>query len=164
VTTQWLDRIEIEGEQWPLSLCGMPAPLPRPYPRGLVIEFESPHTGLSRGSLARWSMRGDRLYLAGLEAHGWIGESGPPEIVQEQYPGGPTIRRVDFQTRDFGLRDVFGSHEPVWANWVTTELRVAWSRATFYHTSWKTFCARWRVLTVVCGHVVGDRIEPGETR
>ena len=164
MTTQWLDRIEIEGEQWPLSLCGMPAPLPRPFPRGLVIEFESPHTGLSRGSLARWRMRGDRLYLAGLEAHGWIGESGPPEIVQEQYPGGPTIRRVDFQTRDFGLRDVFGSHEPVWANWVTTELRVAWSRATFYHTSWKTFCARWRVLTVVCGHVVGDRIEPGETR
>ena len=27
-----------------------------------------------------------------------------------------------------------------------------------------TFCARWRVLTVVCGHVVGDRIELGETR
>ncbi len=164
MTTQWLDRIEIDGEEWPLSLCGMPEPLPRPYPRGLFIEFEYPHTGLYRGYLARWGLREHRLYLTNLEAHGWIGEGGPPEIVREEYPGGWIGRRINCQTRDFGLRDVFGSDEPVWATWVTMELRVAWSRATFEHTSWKTFCARWRVLTIVCGHVVGDRIEPGETR
>jgi hypothetical protein len=164
VTTQWYDRIEIDGEQWPLSLRGMPEPLPRPLPGGRVVEFEYPHTGLYRGYLAQWSLRGKRLYLADLEAYGRIEESGPPEIVWEEYPGGRISRRIGSQARDFGLRDVFGSDEPVWATWVTAELRVAWSRATFEHTSWKTFCARWRVLTVESGLVVGDRVERGETR
>ncbi len=163
MTTQWLDTIEINGERWPLSFQGMPEPLPRPYPGGLVIEFEYPHTGLYRGHLAHWSVRGGRLYLAGLEAHGWIGKTGPPETVRQEYPGGPVIRHVHSRTRDFGLEDVFGSDEPVWATWVTTELRVAWSRATFRHTSWRTFCSRWLVLTVEDGLITGDRIEPGET-
>jgi len=164
MTTQWPDSITIDGEQWPVGLRGMPEPLPRPYPRGLVIEFEYPHTGLYRGYLARWGLHGSRLYLEALEAHGWIGETGPPETLRELHPGGPMIRHIDFRPRDFTLEDVFGSPEPVWASWVTTELRVASSRATYRHTSWKTFCSRWRVLTVENGVVVRDRIEPGETR
>jgi len=164
MTTQWLDSITLDGEKWPLGLRGMPEPLPKPNPRGLVIEFEYPHTGLYRGYLAHWTVCEGRLYLAALEAHGWIGASGPPETVRELYPGGPAIRHIELNTRDFGLQDVFGGREPVWADWVTTELRVAYDRASFQHTSWKTFCARWRVLTVENGLIVGDRIEPGESR
>ena len=164
MTTQWPDSIMIDGERWPLSLRGMPEPLPQPYPRGLVIEFESPHTGLNRGYLARWGLRGNRLYLEDLEAHGWIGETGPPETLHELHPGVPMIRHVHLTTRDFTLEDVFGSPEPVWASWVTTELRVAYSRATYEHTSWKTFCSRWRVLSIENGLVIRDRVEPGETK
>jgi len=163
MTTQWLDTIEIGGEHWPLGLRGMPEPLPRPYPRGLVIELEPPHTGLNRGALARWRVSGGQLYLAGLEAHGWIGEKGPPETLRQICPGGPAIRVVHFRSWDFGLKEVFGTDEPVWARWVTTELRIAWDRATFRHTSWTTFCARWRVMMVEGGLVVGERIERGET-
>jgi len=164
MTTQWLNSITIDGETWPLGLRGMPEPLPQPCPRDLVIEFEYPHTGLYRGYLANWMVSAGRLYLAGLEAHGWIGEAGPPETVRELYPGGPMIRHIEPTTRDFGLEDVFGSCEPVWAEWVATELRTAYRRASFQHTSWKTFCARWRVLTIESGLVVGDRIEAGEIR
>ncbi|HZH12233.1 MAG TPA: hypothetical protein VEZ24_17930 [Microvirga sp.] len=164
MTTQWPDSITLDGERWPLGLRGTPAPLPRPYPRGLVIEFDFPHTGLYRGYLAHWAVQGNRLYLESLEAYGYIGESDPPETLHELYPGGPMIRHVHPTIRDFTLEDVFGSPEPVWASWVTTELRVAYSRTTYHHTSYKTYCSRWRVLNVENGLIVGDRIEPGETR
>lgn len=161
MTTQMMDRIRIAGETYPLGFRGSPSPIPPGGLPDIEVDFNSPHTALGRGYLATWARWGDRLLLADLQGFGRVSRGGARLNAPEDRPRPAWLHELEWG--EFGLPEVFGSPGPVFARWVTTELRVPVCRVTFSHNSWRTLCARWLVLTVERGIVAAERVERGET-
>jgi len=117
MTAQVLDMIYIEGRgHWLYQTASI---LPPGFAERIGLRFERESTANYRGWQAVWKIDQGRLFLEKLRAFGLLHTPGHEPSLPDSVP------------RDISHHEIFGTTDPVLADWISGDIKVAWGDSDF---------------------------------